>query len=133
MGTPVPNTETASSWTDEKHVHFLNAMEASFVLSMFENDKGDGRRRISHRLRLDRPLPDASESTSDLKSHPTTRKRAPSDLMPARGRIDGRRMMRRLTPPYDSSQDQVVPQLEKDNNEGSDWRDKRGKGVMTDR
>ncbi|KAI4351780.1 hypothetical protein L6164_006098 [Bauhinia variegata] len=80
MGTPVPTTETALSWTDEKHLHFLNTMEASFVRSMLQNDNGHGRRRIYHRLlRLDRPLPDTSDSTLDLKKPlPTARKHAPS-------------------------------------------------------
>jgi hypothetical protein len=48
------------SWTNEKHVHFLNSMEASFVRAMFENNTG------IHRL--DRYLPDSSESTLDLKA-----------------------------------------------------------------
>ncbi|KAI4351779.1 hypothetical protein L6164_006098 [Bauhinia variegata] len=122
MGTPVPTTETALSWTDEKHLHFLNTMEASFVRSMLQNDNGHGRRRIYHRLlRLDRPLPDTSDSTLDLKKPlPTARKHAPSDLMAAKGRPDGRRKRRRLTPPSDSSLDQVVPQLENGREEGGD-------------
>jgi hypothetical protein len=48
------------SWTNEKHLHFLNTMEASFVRAMFENNSGI--------LRLDRYLPDSSESTLDLKA-----------------------------------------------------------------
>jgi hypothetical protein len=49
------------SWTNEKHVRFLNTMEASFVRAMFENNDDD------QILRLDRYLPDSSESTLDLK------------------------------------------------------------------
>lgn len=48
-------------WTEEKHVQFLNSMEASFVREMFENND-------SYLLpRLDRYLPDTSDSTLDLK------------------------------------------------------------------
>ena len=51
-------------WTDEKHLRFLNSMEASFVRTMLEANYG-------LRLRLDRHLPDTSDSTLDLKSHKT--------------------------------------------------------------
>lgn len=56
------------SWTNEKHVHFLNNMEASFVRAMFENNT-----RI---LRLDRYLPDSSESTLDSKAQRRDQKHA---------------------------------------------------------
>uniref|UniRef100_A0A2P2KX08 Uncharacterized protein MANES_14G027400 n=1 Tax=Rhizophora mucronata TaxID=61149 RepID=A0A2P2KX08_RHIMU len=55
----VPNNQE-EPWTNEKHVHFLNSMEASFVRTMLENN--------TRWLRLDRYLPDSSESTLDLKS-----------------------------------------------------------------
>ena len=56
------------SWTDEKHVHFLNSMEACFVRTMLENN---GR----YNQRLDRHLPDSSESTLDCKHYIQTRKK----------------------------------------------------------
>ncbi|KAL8557083.1 hypothetical protein ACS0TY_004525 [Phlomoides rotata] len=46
-------------WTNERHVHFLNSMEASFVQSMFQKNN-------SHVPPLDRYIPDSSESTQDL-------------------------------------------------------------------
>lgn len=53
-------------WTDEKHVQFLNSMEASFVRAMFQSN--------SHPLpRLDRYLPDTSDSTLDLNTRTTRR------------------------------------------------------------
>jgi hypothetical protein len=91
----VPASKTASFWTDEKHVNYLNTMEASFVRTMFENKnccsssssnhnrvipKIDHHRQI---LRLDRNLPDSSESTLDLKPHQRRRTRkyhAPSGI-----------------------------------------------------
>lgn len=45
-------------WTNEKHLHFLNSMEASFVQSMLHNN--------SRFPPLDRYLPDTSDSTHDL-------------------------------------------------------------------
>lgn len=67
------NNETAASsvWTEEKHVHFLNTMEDSFVRTMLH--------RYQH-LRLDRHLPDTSESTLDSKPNgkPKNKKLAPS-------------------------------------------------------
>ncbi|KAL2334649.1 hypothetical protein Fmac_015862 [Flemingia macrophylla] len=100
-------SETSTFWTDEKHVHFLNTMEASFVRAMLENR--------SNSTRLDRDLPDTSESTLDLKPHPrrrTARHHAPSaDSMGPTSRRTTRRI-RRSSQPYNSSQDQVVPQVE---------------------
>lgn len=55
------------SWTDEKHVQFLNSMEASFVRAMFE-------KKDHLLLRLDRYLPDTSDSTLDLKTLNKTKK-----------------------------------------------------------
>lgn len=54
-------------WTNEKHLHFLNSMEATFVRTMLENN--------GRHLRLDRYLPDSSESTLDLKSQTQGRKK----------------------------------------------------------
>ncbi|KAI5347022.1 PREDICTED: LOC109804371 [Prunus dulcis] len=88
------------SWTDEKHLQFLNSMEASFVRAMFE--------RKDHRLlRLDRYLPDTSDSTLDLKTLNKTKKKG--------GRMDGgadKRLRRFSSQPFNASQDQVVPQFE---------------------
>ncbi|KAM1024916.1 hypothetical protein FF1_038079 [Malus domestica] len=52
------------SWTNEKHVEFLNSMEESFVRAMFEKKK-DHR----HPSRLDRYFPNTSDSTLDLKTN----------------------------------------------------------------
>jgi hypothetical protein len=93
----VPASKTSSFWTDEKHVNYLNTMEASFVRKMFENknccccssSSSNHNRMIPtidhHRqiLRLDRNLPDSSESTLDLKPHQRRRTRkyhAPSGI-----------------------------------------------------
>ncbi|KAK7314997.1 hypothetical protein VNO77_33529 [Canavalia gladiata] len=108
MGSPahVPASETTPFWTDEKHVHFLNSMEASFVCTMLENTH-----HHRHFLRLDRHLPDTSDSTLDLKPHPRRRTRkhhAPSDSMGP----TGRRTRRRSSQHCNLSQDQVVPQVE---------------------
>ncbi|KAG6746460.1 hypothetical protein POTOM_051000 [Populus tomentosa] len=54
------SNKTGHIWTNEEHLHFLQSMEASFVRTMLENN--------GPLLRLDRYLPDSSESTLDLKS-----------------------------------------------------------------
>lgn len=64
-------SKTEPFWTNEKHVHFLNSMEASFVRSMFES------RNHRRCLRLDRHLPDTADSTldspqKDTKNHATS-------------------------------------------------------------
>ena len=62
--------ETTSIWTDEKHRHYLNTMEASFVRTMLHHYVV-----VSPQpLRLDRYLPDTSESTLDSR----TKKHAPA-------------------------------------------------------
>jgi len=48
-------------------------MEASFVRAMLENQGAANPTR--HSLRLDRYLPDISDSTLDLKPHPRRRTR----------------------------------------------------------
>ncbi|KAE9611298.1 hypothetical protein Lal_00011660 [Lupinus albus] len=98
----VVQKETTSSpiWTDEKHVHFLNTIEASFVTTML------------HRYRLDRHLPDTSDSTSDSKPNNINNNKhalLPSDSVVPRIK---RRTRRRTSQPLNSSQEQVVPQLE---------------------
>ncbi|XP_061361109.1 uncharacterized protein LOC133305021 [Gastrolobium bilobum] len=110
----VPASETTSFWTDEKHVHFLNTMEASFVRTMLESKGGLTRRHHHHNqhfLRLDRHVPDSSESTLDLKPYHrrcTRKSHATSDSMGS----TGRRTRRRSSQPCNSSHDQVVPQVE---------------------
>ncbi|XP_004308105.1 PREDICTED: uncharacterized protein LOC101298945 [Fragaria vesca subsp. vesca] len=92
------------SWTNEKHVQFLNTMEASFVCSMFES-KG----RVA---RLDRFVPDTSDSTLDRIRTPktTTKKSGPIRRM---GGGAVRRTRRLPSQPFISSQlDQVVPQYD---------------------
>ncbi|KAL0548643.1 hypothetical protein IC582_013098 [Cucumis melo] len=115
MESHVQFTQTGPSWTNEKHMHFLNSMEASFVRSMFQN------RAHRRRLRLDRLLPDTADSTLDsplnhTKNHPTS----------GSARMNGRstrRSRRTSSPPYSSTQDQVVPQMEKIAVEDEDERD----------
>ncbi|GMN44633.1 hypothetical protein TIFTF001_013834 [Ficus carica] len=107
-------TTSSESWTDEKHLRYLSSIEASFVRSMLENN---GRR---HPLRLDRYLPDTSDSTLDSKPPRKTRRLKHdinSEYMSPKGRMEGRlaeKRSRRIrtSQPLNSSQDQVVPQLE---------------------
>ncbi|XP_038993033.1 uncharacterized protein LOC120116673 isoform X2 [Hibiscus syriacus] len=111
MNSHVPRNE---SWTDEKHVHFLNSMEAWFVRTMFENND-------RYNLRLDRQLPDSSESTLDCKHHnvPTRKKHASSDSIGttrSKMKVKTDKRPKRPPPPpqsqpHDSSEDQVVPQV----------------------
>ncbi|XP_054793153.1 uncharacterized protein LOC129298748, partial [Prosopis cineraria] len=99
---PATAAETASFWTDEKHVQFLNSIEASFVTAMLEHSS-----RSFHRLRP--RLLDASESTSDLNPRRTISvNAADSGLMGGRSRMKGRRSpRRRSSQAYNSFQDQV--------------------------
>ncbi|KAL3524254.1 hypothetical protein ACH5RR_017088 [Cinchona calisaya] len=88
-------------WTDERHVRFLNSVEASFVRNMFQNSPPPN-------PRLDRQLPDCFESTQDLQGMERRRKRYSSSSDAAEyssARIDKKN--KRI-----SSLDQVVPQLE---------------------
>lgn len=63
------SSSKTGSWTNEKHFHFLNSMEASFVRAMFDNNKNNYNNNNDPILRLDRYLPDSSDSTLDLKKH----------------------------------------------------------------
>lgn len=63
MDTVNRSSSFSGPWTNEKHLHYLNAMEAAFVHTMLDN-----KRRLP---RLDRYLPDTSDSTLDLNTHPT--------------------------------------------------------------
>ncbi|OAY30436.2 hypothetical protein MANES_14G027400v8 [Manihot esculenta] len=93
-------------WTNEKHLHFLNSMEATFVRTMLENN--------GRHLRLDRYLPDSSESTLDLKSQTQRRKKhttsdmvGPTPRTRGDGRSDKRTRRRLSSQSHDLSQDQV--------------------------
>ncbi|KAK4431515.1 hypothetical protein Salat_0913600 [Sesamum alatum] len=88
-------------WTNERHVHFLNSMEASFVHSMFENNG-----RLPP---FDRYLPDTSDSTEDLCKE-RRRRHSTSDIVGSSGRRTEKKT-RNL-----SSQDQVVPQFQNKRN-----------------
>ncbi|KAJ1391070.1 hypothetical protein SESBI_36995 [Sesbania bispinosa] len=98
-----PKSETASVWTDEKHMHFLNTMEASFVRTMLPRYGG-----FSH-LHLDRHLPDTSDSTLDSKPRTSPKKHAPSDSMGPRARRTKRRSSKLHN---SSSSEQAVPLVE---------------------
>ncbi|XP_028756387.1 uncharacterized protein LOC114761261 [Neltuma alba] len=108
---PTAAAETASFWTDEKHLQFLNSLEASFVTAMLGNSSSS-----IHCLR--RHLVDVSESTSDLNPHRTASVNyTVSGLTGTNGgrRRRGRRSMRRRSSSQacnSSFQDQVVPQIE---------------------
>ncbi|XP_004515710.1 uncharacterized protein [Cicer arietinum] len=107
----IPGSKTTSFWTNEKHVNYLNTMEASFVRTMLENKGNCSFNHNRQILRLDRNLPDSSESTLDLKSQHRRRTRThhtPADLMDRTTRIKRRRQSQ----PLNSSHDQVVPETE---------------------
>lgn len=65
---------SSGSWTNEKHVQFLNWVEASFVRTTFEGSSSN--RRL---LPLNRYIPDSSESTQDLKSQRKKKLHPPGD------------------------------------------------------
>ncbi|XP_010255484.1 PREDICTED: uncharacterized protein LOC104596144 [Nelumbo nucifera] len=107
----------AGFWTNEKHVKFLNSIEAAFVQTMLENG---GCSLLMYatdlRLPLDRYLPDSSESTRDLESKKKTRKPVHFHHDLAQPNITNVvssdvNAQRRSSQPYDASQDQVVPQI----------------------
>ncbi|KAG6671174.1 hypothetical protein I3843_Q010500 [Carya illinoinensis] len=106
MDSHVPSHQTGS-WTNEKHVRFLNTMEASFVRSMFESND----RNV---LRLDRHLPDSSESTLDSKAQRREKQYGTSggESRMDSPRADKRPRTRVSSRPCNPSKDQVVPQLE---------------------
>ncbi|XP_011076199.1 uncharacterized protein LOC105160499 [Sesamum indicum] len=97
-------------WTNERHVHFLNSMEASFVHTMFESNG-----RLPP---LDRYLPDTSDSTEDLCKE-RRRRHSASDIVVSSGRTEKKT---RILSCQKSSQDQVVPQFqnERDNKDKDD-------------
>ncbi|PSS32391.1 Protein Rev like [Actinidia chinensis var. chinensis] len=96
------SSDGSAYWTNERHMHYLSSMEASFVRTMLENN--------GHVLRLDRTLPDSSESTLDLKLD-RRRRYSTSDIPNPRSRTDSK-TRRPPSQPFTSSLDQVVPQFE---------------------
>ncbi|KAK1303383.1 hypothetical protein QJS10_CPB11g00710 [Acorus calamus] len=92
-------------WTDEMHVSFLNCMEASFVKAMLRTaaDRGLASAASPPRNRLDRYLPDSADSTCS----PARGGGGKSGVHRAQVRRDSRWR------PY-KSQDQVVPQFERE-------------------
>ncbi|KAF5187639.1 hypothetical protein FRX31_022771 [Thalictrum thalictroides] len=117
-------TDVGALWTNEKHVNYLNSMEASFVRKMLE--KNDARSMLTyttsahHHAPLDRYLPDSFESTCDSSSRTNRKKEIKSTKISTAK--DGRnnnnnnnekRMRRRWcsSRPYGVTQDQVVPQI----------------------
>ncbi|KAK4571688.1 hypothetical protein RGQ29_030200 [Quercus rubra] len=114
------------SWTNEKHFHFLNSMEASFVRTMFDNNNNNNNNNYFYNnndpiLRLDRYLPDSSDSTLDLKKHRNKKlvKQGVgymgNNVKGARAKLYGKtdkRTRRVSSQPSIPPQDQVVPHLE---------------------
>ncbi|QHO43952.1 hypothetical protein HN51_009438 [Arachis hypogaea] len=95
--------ESPTYWTQEKHMQFLNTIEASFVRTMLQNSIH--RRRF---LRLDRHLPDAFDSTLNH------RHRNPSCATKQNARSVGLAIIRRTkrsSLSFNSLEDQVVPQV----------------------
>ncbi|XP_050253791.1 uncharacterized protein LOC126699864 [Quercus robur] len=104
------------SWTNEKHFHFLNSMEASFVRTMFDNNYNN-----DPILRLDRYLPDSSDSTLDLKKRRNKKLvnqgvgNMGNNVKGGRAKLYGKtdkRTRRVSSQPSIPPQDQVVPHLE---------------------
>ncbi|RWR86611.1 hypothetical protein CKAN_01551800 [Cinnamomum micranthum f. kanehirae] len=91
------------SWTNEKHISFLNWMEASFVKRMLKNDDF-----VDGDARLDRYLPDSAESTLDFdcgRNGKRVHEKRGSDERRRRRDVVRERSSRR-------DNDQVVPQME---------------------
>ncbi|KVI07174.1 uncharacterized protein LOC112510041 [Cynara cardunculus var. scolymus] len=103
-------------WTNDRHLHFLKSVEATFVRTVLEDGGGGGRL-----LRMDRYLPDSCESTLDSKTTSCMKRRKrhfPSDNLETSIRV--RRL--RLHPFYPSSQDdQVVPEIKPANINDKKW------------
>ncbi|KAF7133484.1 hypothetical protein RHSIM_Rhsim09G0197400 [Rhododendron simsii] len=90
-------------WTNERHMDYLNSMEVSFVQTMLKNN--------GSLLRLDRYVPDSSESTLDLKLPERRRRRrhsSSSDIhIPYPKTRTDMKTKRPSSQPHTSSQDQV--------------------------
>ncbi|KAI3519471.1 hypothetical protein L1887_08616 [Cichorium endivia] len=111
-------------WTNERHLHFLNSVEASFVQTMLgSNDQF---------RRMDRYLPDHCESTVDSKNSSTKRRRrrhSTSDILDSRLRSGPRITRAQIHPP--SQDDQVVPQIEIENTKNKQDGEDGKKFAMT--
>ncbi|XP_010061267.2 uncharacterized protein LOC104448984 [Eucalyptus grandis] len=112
MDSHAPSTPSGGGggtcWTDEKHLHFLNSLESSFLRAMFV------RRSNRPVLRLDRQLPDSCESTCDSAPRRTRNTRTRRDICRSGGPAAAkkpRRSRHSRNPPCDD--DQVVPQIAK--------------------
>ncbi|KAL6005626.1 hypothetical protein ACLOJK_006196 [Asimina triloba] len=106
-------TDHDGLWTNERHISFLNWIEASFVRRMLQNKdprlltcaRGDRH----HLPRLDRFLPDSAESTRDFDE-----RRRRDRTRASNGMCEGREKARKgsICPP-DASADQVGSELQK--------------------
>ncbi|GMH29563.1 hypothetical protein Nepgr_031406 [Nepenthes gracilis] len=94
------------NWTNEKHQLFLRSMEAHFVRTVL---KPSGRI-----FRLDRYVPDISESTQDLKSLRRGKiSGAAAEVSFPTTRTSSQRIRSIIDPCHvTKDQDQVVPQVE---------------------
>ncbi|XP_030532993.1 uncharacterized protein LOC115742692 [Rhodamnia argentea] len=104
---PTPSGGGGTWWTDEKHLHFLDSLESSFLRTMLV------RRSNRPVLRLDRHLPDSGDSTSDLTPPGTRKTKTTRDTY---CRLDGpaAKKSRHSRPSRNHScDDQVVPQIAK--------------------
>ncbi|WOH01432.1 hypothetical protein DCAR_0520816 [Daucus carota subsp. sativus] len=95
----VKNEGSSKVWTNERHVDYLNSMEASFVRSMLNS------------LPKNRDVPDGSDSTLDHRTTPRARRYSTSDILEST-RVKSDKRTRRLRPCNAPTQDQVVPQYE---------------------
>ncbi|KAI4384762.1 hypothetical protein MLD38_002870 [Melastoma candidum] len=98
------------SWTDEKHSHFLDFLETSFLHAMF----GAGGAGVGEHGRLDRELPDSCDSTLDSGPHIPRRRRRKTHLsegMSKQPKKSTRWSSSTSRHHVDPSNDQVVPQL----------------------
>ncbi|KAL4575793.1 hypothetical protein LXL04_011879 [Taraxacum kok-saghyz] len=113
-----------SRWTNERHLHFLNSVEASFVQTMLGNN--------DQFRRKDRYLPDDCESTLDSKTSSTKRRRrrhSTSDILDSRLRSGPR--FRRLPMHPQTQDDQVVPEIENTKNKHDEGEGDGQKFLMT--
>ncbi|XP_042034959.1 uncharacterized protein LOC121781285 [Salvia splendens] len=94
-------------WTNQKHLHFLNSMEASFVQSMLQNN--------SRFPPLHRYLPDSSDSTLDLDKFKSSSSTFHTDNVESSVRRTETKTKTKtiILSCQKSSQDQVVPEFQK--------------------
>lgn len=64
----ISNNSSNKVWTNERHVDYLNSMEASFVRSMLNS------------LPMNRDIPDISDSTLDHRTTPRARRYSSSGI-----------------------------------------------------